>query len=101
LPSKVPRVLHARVHSLRAHRAVDVRGVAGEKHAGLAVAMRLPVMQAEMGQPRGVAKTNEAARRPVDAALEVTELELASCERLLVPRSMPGRLCAGRSRADG
>ena len=45
LPSQVPRILNAGIHALRTDRAVDVRGIAGQEHAALAISRGLTVMQ--------------------------------------------------------
>ncbi len=82
LPSQVPGVLHAGVHSLGADGAVDVGGVAGEEHGPLPVGPRLPVMQPEMRQPDGISQADGAAGGSIDRLLELVERELAPRQRL-------------------
>ena len=73
LPAQIPSILNARIHSLRADRAVDMRGVTGEKESALAVARSLSVVQAETRQPRGVADSYRTICRLADHRLKFRE----------------------------
>jgi hypothetical protein len=74
-PSKVPRILNARVHALRADRAVDVRRVAGEEHVAAAIARRLAMVQVKAREPRRITKANGTGRWGVDERLQLRESE--------------------------
>jgi hypothetical protein len=51
LPAQVHRILHSEVEALPADRVVDVRGVAGQEHASLAVGRGLTGGVGEPGDP--------------------------------------------------
>src|SRR5229473_1212630 len=55
LPGQVVRVLDAGIHTLPAHRAVDMHRVTSQKDAFVAVMSRGPVVDTEVGQPARVA----------------------------------------------
>ena len=70
LPAEVHRVLHADVEALPAHRRMDVRGVAGQQHAPVAVGRGLAGHVGEAGDPRGTVDSEVGA---VDADQRVAE----------------------------
>jgi len=101
LPAEIDRVLDAGVHALAAGRAVDVGGIAGEKHAAVSIADGQPLVDAEGGEPaRAVqpqarrAVTVHVALQFVDGAGRVVLVVLAHGE------DAPGRFLERKHR-DG
>jgi hypothetical protein len=76
-PSKVPRILNARIHTLSADRAVDVCRIAGEEHVSVAIARRLAVMEVKAREPGWIAETNGAGGGWVDERLQFGQLHVA------------------------
>src|SRR4029453_2879170 len=98
-PPKVPRILNARIHPLRADGAVDVRRIAGEEYVVSSIARNLAMMEMKAGQPCGIAEANPSRRRRVHQVLQFRKLQGAHDIRL--PRS--SRLSLGpfvRSHGD-
>ena len=93
------RFLDAGVHALRAGRAVDVGGVAGEEDAAGPVAGGVAVMQPEVGQPDRVAQPQAAAGVGVGDGLQVGEGHLRPFLVVPAPRGrIPSiRHVAGRA----
>ena len=69
LPGQVEGVLHAGVHPLASHRAVDVAGVSGDEHPPVLVPIDVAVVNAKRHHPRGVAGLR-AGQAGVQGALE-------------------------------
>ncbi len=65
LPAEVHRVLHAGVQPLAAEREMDVRGVPGQEHPALAVALREAGRAAEPRQQVPVAELHVDAHHPL------------------------------------
>ena len=55
LPAKIPAVLNAGIHALRAHGTVNVRRIARQKDISLAISGGLSVVEAETREPDGIA----------------------------------------------
>jgi hypothetical protein len=73
LPARVPGVLDAGVHALGAGRAVDVGGVAGQEHQAGPVAGGVAVLEAEVGQPDGVAESQPAPGEGIGERLQLLQ----------------------------
>jgi hypothetical protein len=58
LPTQVPRILNAGVHTLSADGTVNMRRVAGEEDSALSIPGRLAMVQAEARQPMGVPQSD-------------------------------------------
>jgi flagellar biosynthesis/type III secretory pathway chaperone len=74
LPGEIERVLNSHIHALTADRAMDVRGVAEQKHPVLAKARSLPAVDAEHRRPSRIAEPET-----VEAALVDRCLALRNC----------------------
>lgn len=70
LPTQVPCVLNAGIHTLSAHRAVDVRCVTGEQDTALLIARSLTMMQLEPCQPCGISQAHRTKCRIGDHGLK-------------------------------
>jgi hypothetical protein len=76
-PSKIPRILNARIHTLRTDRAVDMRRIAGEKDVGAAIPRRLTMMEMKAREPCRVTQADGAGSRRVDKCLQFREFQVA------------------------
>src|SRR5205085_1533764 len=68
-PAEVERVLNAHVHALAADRAMDVRGVAEQKHPVFAKTRRLSPVDAEHRRPSRIAEPEIVETALVDQCL--------------------------------
>src|SRR5262245_60224681 len=74
-PSKIPRILNARIHALRTDRAVDVRRIAGEEYVSSSIARNLAMVEMKAGQPCRVAEANRSGRGGVHEVLQFRKLQ--------------------------
>jgi hypothetical protein len=77
-PSKVPGILNARIHTLRADGAVDVRRIAGEEYISSSIARNLAMVEMKAGKPCRVADANRSRRRWVYEVLQFGKLQGAN-----------------------
>jgi hypothetical protein len=96
-PAKVPGILDAGVHALRTDRAVNMRGVTGQKDAIGTITGGMPVMQAERRGPHRVMQAEPATRGVVGEPLQLREGNRPSASGAVALGGGPVRL---RSHGD-